>query len=144
MQIAETANRVSRNTPQQVNRKIKAKADRSVAYYERHPDEIKARLKALDREWDIERLLEANASTLMLLGVGLGLGVSRKLFAIPVVVSSFLLQHAIQGWCPPVPIFRRLGFRTQSEIEAERHALLHTEQVSSKSARRKERRSSSH
>ncbi|WP_111420331.1 efflux transporter outer membrane subunit, partial [Rhodoplanes roseus] len=27
----------------------------------------------------------------------------------------FLFQHAIQGWCPPVPILRRLGFRTELE-----------------------------
>ncbi len=28
-----------------------------------------------------------------------------------------------QGWCPPVPILRRLGFRTSFEIEQERQAL---------------------
>ncbi|HET9942578.1 MAG TPA: hypothetical protein VFR05_04515, partial [Terriglobia bacterium] len=34
-----------------------------------------------------------------------------------------LLQHAVQGWCPPVPLFRRLGIRTQREIDEERYAL---------------------
>jgi hypothetical protein len=38
-------------------------------------------------------------------------------------VTAFLFQHAVQGWCPPVPILRRLGFRTVTEIEQERHAL---------------------
>jgi hypothetical protein len=33
------------------------------------------------------------------------------------------LQHATQGWCPPVPVFRRLGIRTQTEIDHERYAL---------------------
>ncbi|MCA9457611.1 MAG: hypothetical protein KC587_13175, partial [Nitrospira sp.] len=33
------------------------------------------------------------------------------------------LQHAIQGWCPPVPLFRRMGIRTTHEIQQERHAL---------------------
>jgi hypothetical protein len=33
------------------------------------------------------------------------------------------LQHALQGWCPPVPVLRRLGYRTQPEIEEERCAL---------------------
>ena len=37
--------------------------------------------------------------------------------------AGFLLQHAVQGWCRPVPIFRRLGIRTASEIDAERYAL---------------------
>lgn len=41
----------------------------------------------------------------------------------PAVVAGFLLQHALQGWCPPLPVFRRLGFRTQAEIERERYAL---------------------
>jgi hypothetical protein len=39
------------------------------------------------------------------------------------MVAAFLFQHAIQGWCPPVPILRRMGFRTASEIEQERQAL---------------------
>ena len=33
------------------------------------------------------------------------------------------MQHALQGWCPPLPVLRRLGFRTQNEIERERYAL---------------------
>ena len=38
-------------------------------------------------------------------------------------MSLFLLQHALQGWCPPLPLLRRLGVRTQAEIERERYAL---------------------
>ena len=53
----------------------------------------------------------------------LGATVSRKFFLFPAVVAGFLLQHAVQGWCPPVPVLRHLGFRTQSEIEEERYAL---------------------
>ena len=33
------------------------------------------------------------------------------------------LQHAVQGWCPPLAVWRRLGVRTQSEIDEERYAL---------------------
>lgn len=33
------------------------------------------------------------------------------------------LQHAVQGWCPPVPVFRRLGIRTAREIDLERYGL---------------------
>jgi hypothetical protein len=39
------------------------------------------------------------------------------------IVASFLLQHAVQGWCPPVSIFRRLGVRTMREMDEERYAL---------------------
>jgi hypothetical protein len=72
---------------------------------------------------DIERTLEANASALALTGVVLGSVGDRRWLALPAVVTAFLLQHALQGWCPPVPVFRRLGFRTASEIEEERYAL---------------------
>lgn len=42
---------------------------------------------------------------------------------LPAAVSAFLLQHALQGWCPPVPFFRKRGVRTPAEIAAERNAL---------------------
>jgi hypothetical protein len=84
---------------------------------------IDRRLAELDREWDIERTLEANAATVALSGVVLAITVDRKWIALPAVVAGFLLQHALQGWCPPVPVFRRLGFRTQREIDEERYAL---------------------
>jgi hypothetical protein len=42
---------------------------------------------------------------------------------IPGVIAAFLLQHAVQGWCPPLPLLRRLGLRTETEINRERCAL---------------------
>jgi len=49
--------------------------------------------------------------------------VDRRFALVPLVVGGFLLQHALQGWCPPLPIFRRYGVRTQTEIDYERYAL---------------------
>ena len=80
-------------------------------------------MRRLDTEWDVERTLESNAATLALTGTLLGIFVDRRFLAIPIVVSGFLLQHALQGWCPPVPLFRRQGFRTMREIDTERYAL---------------------
>lgn len=94
-----------------------------MAQYAGGPAAIDQRLAELDREWDIERTLEANAAIASLVGLTLGATVDRKWFLFPVVVAGFLLQHAVQGWCPPVPVFRRLGFRTQTEIDEERYAL---------------------
>jgi hypothetical protein len=31
--------------------------------------------------------------------------------------------HAIQGWYPLLPLFRRMGIRSQDEIDRERYAL---------------------
>jgi hypothetical protein len=35
----------------------------------------------------------------------------------------FFVQHAIQGWCPPIPIFRAYKVRTRPEIDREKYAL---------------------
>lgn len=123
--LPATQARVPANTPDQINRRIAAGIEGNIAYYARHPTEIAARLRELDREWDIERVLETNAAMLGFLGVVLGARRGKGLWLLlPAAVSGFLFQHATQGWCPPLPLLRRLGCRTAGEIEAERHALL--------------------
>ena len=77
----------------------------------------------LDKEWDIERVLEVKASALALTGLVLGLTVNKRWFAVPGIILAFLLQHGLQGWCPPIPILRRLGVRTRGEIDREKYAL---------------------
>lgn len=122
--IPSTIRRVPANTSEQVNEQIRRQTEATVARVARAgPAAIDRRLAELDREWDIERCLETMAPTFTLLGMGLGLTVSRKWFAVPFVVQSFFLQHALQGWCPPLPVLRRLGVRTAGEIDAERNAL---------------------
>lgn len=123
MALPSTVNRVPEHTAEHVNEQIRMRTQRSVDYYRQHPQLIGRRLRELDREWDIERTLEANAATLIVAGSVLGLTVSRRFLGIPLVVGGFLLQHALQGWCPPLPVFRRLGMRTAAEIQAERSAL---------------------
>src|SRR5207248_4877956 len=59
---------------------------------------ISRRLEELDREWDMERTLEANAASIVLAGLSLGALVNRKWFFLPGIVAGFLLQHAVQGW----------------------------------------------
>jgi hypothetical protein len=86
-------------------------------------DAITRRLKELDHEWDTERTLEANAATLSLAGCVLAATVDRRWIALPIAVTGFLLQHAVQGWCPPLPVLRRMGYRTMREIDEERMAL---------------------
>jgi len=70
----------------------------------------------------MERTLETNAAGVALLGTVLGI-VNKRFLLLPGLVAGFLLQHALQGWCPPVPLFRRAGVRTATEIERERYAL---------------------
>jgi hypothetical protein len=119
-----TVDRVPQNTAESINQWIRHTTEQNVVQHApggRHP--ISQRLSELDNEWDIERLLEANAATVCLIGVALGALVDKRFFYLPAVVGTFLLQHALQGWCPPVPVFRRLGVRTQPEIDQEKYAL---------------------
>jgi hypothetical protein len=120
----ETADRVRANTSEEINRRIDQKIeDRVREYARRSQSDITGRIEELDREWDMERLLETNASAIAFTGLALGLTHSKKWLIVPGIVLPFLFQHAVQGWCPPVPLFRRLGVRTREEIDRERYAL---------------------
>jgi len=122
--IPSTAQRVPENTATHVNDAIRRQTEENVARtIASGPEAISHRLSELDREWDTERTLEMNASLLAFTGVILGAFVNQWFLILPAVVTAFLFQHAVQGWCPPLPLFRRAGFRTQSEIDYERYAL---------------------
>src|SRR5688572_30222029 len=103
---AHTAERVNQRIHEQTEQRIIEAAIDSKA-------RLSERIRKLEREWDIERWLEMNASGLAISGLMLGLVGNRKFLAIPMLVLPFLLLHATQGWCPPVPLMRRLGIRTQ-------------------------------
>ena len=121
--ISSSAARVSRQTDVAVTDRIRRQTERNIAHFAAHPDQIDARLRELDEEWDIERVLETGSSALTLTGLTLGIIRARKWLLLSLAVQTFFMQHALQGWCPPLPLFRRLGFRTQYEIEQERYAL---------------------
>jgi hypothetical protein len=86
-------------------------------------DAIVRRLVELEYEWDVDRALMANfalvGGTTFLLGQTRAKGWTYFFGA----QMGFLLLHALAGWCPPAVVFRRLGFRTQKEISAERTLL---------------------
>ena len=122
--IPSTLQRVPQNTADELNRRIRRRTEANVARVAAAgPAAVERRLRELDEEWDVERCVETLAPSFTLLGMGLGLAVSRKWFILPFVVQAFFLQHALQGWCPPIPLLRRLGVRTQSEIDEEKYAL---------------------
>ena len=74
-------------------------------------------------EWDTERVLEVNSALLILLSSYLGIKTSRCWFFLTGVSGIFLLQHALQGWCPPLPFIRKWGVRTENEINDEKIGL---------------------
>lgn len=118
-----TADLVPRHTSEAARRRIDRRLAMRIGYHAMRPGEIDARLVELDREWHVDRTLQANAATLSLVGLVLGAVVDRRWFLLPAAVATFLLQHALQGWCPPLPVLRRMGVRTAEEIAQERYAL---------------------
>jgi hypothetical protein len=122
--LPATARRVELHTAPRINHEIRQRTQAEIVRLEAAPaGELDQRLRTLEREWDIERLLQTNASIIVLLGLTLAALVNRKFLLLPAGVFGFFAQHALQGWCPPIPVFRRLGVRTRREIERERHAL---------------------
>jgi hypothetical protein len=95
---------------------------------------IGRRLGHLDKEWDLDRAVMA---TFAVLGGSSFFVANRfphrktgRFFrALLRVQFAFLLVHAVVGWCPPASALRRLGFRTQREIERERRELLRNAEV---------------
>lgn len=122
--LPSTTRRVIENTRKEINERIARQTECNVAkYISASPEAIGDRLAQLDQEWDIERVLEANASAIAFTGILLALVFSWYWLLLPLFVTSMLFLHALQGWCPPVPLLRRLGIRTETEINQERFAL---------------------
>jgi len=122
--LPETRKRVEQSTSDNVSQKIEQELERNIHYYsDKGYNTLTRRLNQLDKEWDTERVLEANASFLVVVGSILALTVNKKWIFLPAVIGAFLLQHAVQGWCPPLPLIRRFGIRTPQEIQKERNAL---------------------
>jgi hypothetical protein len=86
------------------------------------PGGVEERLAELDREWDVDRALMLNFGIVGALSAWKGRR-SRAWGAFFWIQMGFLIHHALRGWCPPMPLFRRLGFRSRNEIAAERVAL---------------------
>lgn len=116
--------RVRCSTSEKINQRIDSTI---VANLKKCEGKSKAELSEcianLEKEWSIERWLELNASTLAFIGVVLAGLVNIYWLILPGLVLPLLALHAIQGWCPPIPIMRRINVRTRREIDWEKFSL---------------------
>jgi len=133
-QLEFRGDRVREHTLAAVNQRIdlvtRASSDEAIAG---GPAAMASRLEKLDREWDVDRALITNFAIAG--GAALLTGLTRYASSPPFLPKrkgwlyffgaqlGFLLLHGTVGWCPPLPVMRRLGVRTQREIEAERRVL---------------------
>ena len=117
--------RVREATPSSINEKIERETWLRIANYEgKSVEAVSARIEELNSEWDIERYLGVNMSSLAMTGLAIAaLSKNKRWNILPAVVLAFFFQHSVQGWCPPLPILRLLNIRTSKEIEQEKYAL---------------------
>jgi len=119
-----TSQRVCLRTDPKINEEIKKQTIRNLNIFKNGNEaDLTERIKTLNLEWDTERVLEVNASMLILLSSYLGTKTGRIWYLVTGMVGAFMLQHALQGWCPPLPIIRKWGVRTSEEINAEKTSL---------------------
>lgn len=122
--IPPTTQRVRLHTNSAVNNIIRNQTIESIdSHFSSNENQITDRINELNHEWDMERIIEVNAASLVIISTILGLKCSPKWFLVTTGVGAFLLQHALQGWCPPVPLARQMGVRTAEEINHEKIAL---------------------
>lgn len=120
--LPPTTKRVALNTCNKVNQEIRNKTicciDNNKSGDEAALSDI---IEKLNREWDTERALETNAASVVLLSSIIGYSMKKCCwFLLTGAVGICLLQHALQGWCPPLPIIRKMGVRTAEEINQEK------------------------
>jgi len=119
-----TSQRVLLRSDPQANAEIRSQTIKNLNIFKNCDSvEMADRIQILNQEWDTERLLEVNASLLIVLSSYLGVRTSRIWFLLTGTVSVFMLWHAFLGWCPLLPVIRKLGVRTEAEIGAEKTAL---------------------
>lgn len=122
--LPATDQRVPAHTSALSNDRIHARTLHDLARYIGADDQtLSRRIRELEREWDVERTIEAHAGTASLLGLVLGVTVDRRFLALSFAVAGFLVLHALEGLYPPLYVMRRLGIRTSAEIHQEILAL---------------------
>lgn len=122
--MATQKDRVEENSPNSTNDQIQLQLKDNIRKYASADEStLSQRIAELEKEWYMDRLLIVNASSLAGIGLLLAVTVNTQWLILTGVVLAFLLQHGLQGWCPPLPLFRKLGVRSFKEIDRERFAL---------------------
>lgn len=124
MMDLEGYDRIRAHSSEKVNADIEMRAIEEIQRYSKENKAvISQKIDELDREWDVDRAIMILFPILTSIAVSLGIRKSRKWFGLFGVQLGFLILHAVRGWCPPLVLLRRMGFRSRFEIDAEKYAL---------------------
>lgn len=121
--IPATRRRIQERTAPAVNAAIDERTRRNIERYARADSvALTQRIAELEREWDVERYIAAEAPATILAGVILG-AFDRRWLLLSGFAATMLVVHGLTGWYPLLPLLRRAGVRTTAEIAEERYAL---------------------
>lgn len=122
--LPSTTNRVADYTSPDVNEMIRNNTLENLSYMEDAEEaELTRRIQKLNSEWDMERFVEAKAAVCVMGCSLFGMGRHKFWSTMTLIAGTFLLQHALLGWCPSAPIMRKVGVRTAEEINQEKLVL---------------------
>lgn len=122
--LPATSQRVAAYTSPGINEMIRDSTLENLKCLENAEEaELSRRIRSLNAEWDMERFVEAEAAACVI-GCSL-LGMSKRKFwsLLTLIAGTFLLQHALLGWCPTAPVMRKMGIRAAEEISQEKTVL---------------------
>ena len=122
--MTDTTHRVENATSARWNDRIAQRAVRHVAAcaHDENSD-LERRMDELDHEWDVERIIELEAAMTIGGGILLGLMRRRAWLGLSAFAAAMVLVHTARGPYPLLPLLRRLGVRSATEISHERRAL---------------------
>lgn len=121
--------RIRANTRAAVNELIDLKVVDNIHFYlNRRPDKLDERIDELSAESDVEQIIFHGTARLIIASAALGLVLNRRFWLVALALSGMLVQLSWQGWCLPLPLLRRAGWRSRQEIDAEKNALLAAQQ----------------
>lgn len=128
-QTPPDVDRIRAHTSEANNRRIDRETAGAIAEARSSPAALSARLDELDREWHVDRAVMMNFAVVGAFSAWKAMRSLKRTGSTGVwgaffwTQMGFLANHALRGWCPPLPVFRRLGFRSAREIADERVAL---------------------
>jgi hypothetical protein len=91
-------------------------------YYNSTPEAITKRLQELENEWDIEKTVQMNVSTMAIAGIILGTLFSKRWFLLSGIAAGIMFLNGI-GAKQPSQFLKSVGVRTRQEIDDEIYGL---------------------
>lgn len=119
--LPATSHRVATYTNPEINEMIRNNTlENLLCLEDASEEELTRRIRHLNSEWDTERFEEAKAAVCVMGCSLFGIAKNKYWSFLTLIAGTFLLQHALLGWCPSTPVIRKMGIRTAEEINQEK------------------------